>query len=98
MWVWVILLAITLGIAYLSVRPGDCVIKCHAGVVTVRGRITRSQQTAVKEYLQRHFADSGRLRISLHYPRPGRRMRIRIRGAQTPGEEQMIRNFILSEF
>lgn len=98
MWTWVILLALVLGIVYLSARPGDCVIRCRHGEVTVSGKITRSQQIAVEEYLKRNFSDAGRLRISLHYPKASQRFRIRIRGSLPKGEEQMIRNFILSEF
>jgi hypothetical protein len=98
MWTWVILLALVLGIVYLTARPGDCVIRYRHGEVTVTGRITRGRQMAVEEYLKRNFADAGRLRISLNYPKAGQRLRIRIRSSLPRGEEQMIRNFILSEF
>lgn len=98
MWIWVILVAVTVGIVYLTARKGDCVIRCRGGEVTIKGKITRSQRMAVEEYLKRHFSDAGRLRISLHYPRAGQRLRIRIRSSLAAGDEQMIRNFILSEF
>ena len=98
MWIWLILLAVTVGIAYLAMRPADCVIKCRRGRVAVKGKITRPQRLAIEEYLTRHFADAARLRIDVHFPKQGQRPRIQIRGDVAEGDRQMIRNFLLSEF
>lgn len=98
MWIWVALLALTVGIAYLSIRPGDCVIRCRAGEVVITGKIAHSQRLAVEHYLKSQFADAGRVRIDLRYPRPGQRLKVRIRGSLAEGERQMIRNFLLTEF
>lgn len=97
MWIWLVIAGM-LAIAYLSMRPADCTIKCRNGRMTVKGRITHHHRLAVAEYLQGHFSGAARLRIDLHYPKPGSRLRVRIRGALTKGERQMIRNFFLAEF
>ena len=97
MWIWLVI-AGTLAIVYLSMRPADCTIRFRNGRVTVKGRITHHHRLAVEEFLNGHFSDVARMRIDLHYPRGGSRLRVRIRGALAKGERQMIRNFILAEF
>ena len=98
MWIWLSLLVVTLAIAYLAMRPADCVIRCRCGRVAVKGKITRPQRQMIEEYLTKHFADAARLRIDVNFPKQGQRPRIQIRGDLAEGDRQMIRNFLLSEF
>ena len=97
MWKWLILVAVILGIARLSMRRPDCVIKSRNGRVSIKGRMTRSRQVRVEEYLRKHFADVARLQIDVNYPKRDRRLQIHIRGSLSEGEKQMIRNFLHTE-
>ena len=93
---WLILLAAAALIAWLVVKPGDCVIRARLGKTDVRGRFPESRRSDVLNYFQQHFAHVPRLRIDIDFPRRQRPLKIRVKGRLSPGEQQMIRNFLLS--
>jgi hypothetical protein len=87
--------AIAAVVAWLVVRPGDCVIRKRGGEVRFRGRVTSAHRGQIETYLREHFPHAGRLRLDVWYRRGAHPPKVRIRGVST-GERQMIRNFLLS--
>jgi hypothetical protein len=92
-----VLLAVAIAavVAWLVVRPGDCVIRKRRGDVTFRGRVTAAHRGQIETYLREHFPHVGRLRVDVWYRRGAQPPKVRIRGVPA-GERQMIRNFLLS--
>ncbi len=87
--------AIAAVMAWLVVRPGDCVIRKRRQDVTFRGRVTGAHRGQIETYLREHFSHAGRLRVDVWYRRGAHPPKVRIRGVSA-GERQMIRNFLLS--
>jgi hypothetical protein len=93
---WLILMAVAGLIAWLAVKPGDCVIRARSGKTDVRGRFPTSRLAEVQDYFERHFAHVPRLRVDIDFPRRQRPLKVRVKGRLSAGERQMIRNFLLS--
>jgi hypothetical protein len=93
---WLILMAGAGLIAWLAVKPGDCVIRVRSGKTNVRGRFPAAQLAEVENYFQQHFAHVRRLRVDIDFPRRQRPLKVRVKGSLSPGERQMIRNFLLT--
>jgi hypothetical protein len=94
MWQWLIVLGVALVIWRLSRPAGDCVFRIRQGRVSTRGKIAAGKRAAIEGFLAEEFPEVRRLRIDVHYRRGTRPLRVRIRGSITPGEQQMIRNFL----
>jgi len=98
MWPWLIVIGIALVIWRLSRPAGDCVFRVRRGQVSTRGKIAAGKRAEVESFLSEEFPEAKRLRIDVHYRRGGRPLRLRIRGAVTKGEQQLIRNFLSTLF
>jgi hypothetical protein len=67
-------------------------IRYSRGIVRFSGRFPRSRQAEVEEFLNREFADRGRITITaLKTGKNG--LRIVVRGPVADGDRQQIRNF-----
>lgn len=97
MWRWLILVGLAVLIWRIAQRPGDCVIRVRRGRAFVRGRIPARRRSEVERFLTAHFGHVQRMRIDVYSPRRDQRLRVRVRGAVTEGERQMIRNFLAAE-
>jgi hypothetical protein len=93
---WLILMAGAGLIAWLAVKPGDCVIRVRSGKTNVRGRFPAARLAEVQNYFQQHFAHVPRLRVDIDFPRRQRPLKVRVKGRISPGQQQMIRNFLLT--
>ena len=93
---WLILMAGAALIAWLAVKPGDCVIRIRLGKTDVRGRFPTARRTEIEGYFEKHFSHVRRLRVDVDFPRRERPLKVRVRGRISPGERQMIRNFLLT--
>jgi len=93
---WLILMAGAGLIAWLAVKPGDCVIRTRLGKADIRGKIPVSRRSDVVRYFEQHFAHVPRLRVDIDFPRRSGSLKVRVKGRVSPGEQQMIRNFLLS--
>lgn len=93
---WIILMASAGLIAWLAVKRGDCVIRTRLGNVDVSGRFPASRRPEVVRYFEQHFSHVRRLRVDIDFPRRTAPLKVRIKGRISPGERQMIRNFLLS--
>ncbi len=96
MFPWLILMAGAGLIAWLAVKPGDCVIRARLGKTDVRGQFPTSRRSEVESYFEKHFAHVRRLRVDIDFPRRERPLKVRVKGRISPGERQMIRNFLLT--
>jgi hypothetical protein len=95
---WLILVAVAALIAWLAVRPGDCVIRVRSGIVSVRGKCTSGRVGEIESYFRQHFARVGKLRVDIEFSTRTRPVKVRVRGPISRGEQQMIRNFLLTMF
>jgi len=98
MWQWLIVLGVALLIWRLSRPAGDCVFRVRRGHVSTRGTIAAGKRAQVESFLAQEFPEVRRLRIDVHYRRGNQPLRVRIRGAVTPGEQQLIRNYLTTAF
>jgi hypothetical protein len=96
MWQWMLVLGVALLIWRLSRPAGDCVFRIRQGRVSTRGKIAAGKRAQVEGFLAEEFSEVRRLRIDVSYRRGSRPLKIRIRGSITPGEHQMIRNFLVN--
>lgn len=95
--VWLALIALAAVIWWLARSPPDLVIQLHHGRVEVTGRIAAGRKAIVERLLQEQLPEVPRLRVNVRYPRGGKPLRIDVRGRVSPGERQLIRNFLLTE-
>jgi hypothetical protein len=95
---WLILVAVAALIAWLAVRPGDCVIRARGGNVSVTGKCPAARAAEIERYFREHFAGVSRLRVDVEYSTLRRPLKVRVKGAVSRGEQQMIRNFLLTIF
>jgi hypothetical protein len=93
---WIILMAAAALIAWLAVKPGDCVIRARLGKTNVRGRFPAARLAEVQNYFQQHFGHVPRLRVDIDFPRRHCPLKVRVKGSISSGERQMIRNFLLT--
>lgn len=94
MWQWLLVLGVALLIWRLGQPSGECVFRVRQGRVSSRGKIAAGKRAEIESFLAEEFPDVKRLRIDINYRKGSRPLRIRIRGAISPGEQQMIRNFL----
>lgn len=95
---WLILLAAAALIAWLAVRPGDCVIRVRRGCISVKGKCPAARTVEIERYFREQFPAVSRLRVDIEYPTRRRPLKVRVKGALSRGEQQMIRNFLLTIF
>ena len=95
--IWLALLALAAVIWWLARSPPDLVIQLRRGRVAVTGRIAAGRKAIVERFLQEQLPEVPRLRVNVRYPRGAKPLRIDVRGRISPGERQMIRNFLLTE-
>jgi hypothetical protein len=94
MWSWLIIVGVAVLVWRATQPRSDLVIRMRRGQPSFRGKLAAGRRAEIERYLTEQFADVGRLRIDVHYPRGSRRLRVRVRGSVSPGERQQVRNFL----
>jgi hypothetical protein len=98
MWLKFLFVAIGLYVIWLAVRPRyEFQIRTRAGKTQITGRIAEHQRHEIQGYFRdMNLADSS---VTISGRRDEQnRLKLRFRGRLGPGEQQMIRNFLLSVF
>lgn len=93
---WLILMLGAGLIAWLAVKPGDCVIRSRLGRTEIRGRLPATRRAEVERFFEQNFAHIPRLRVDIDFSRRAGPLKIRVKGPLSTGERQMVRNFLLS--
>ncbi len=96
MWLKYLIVPIVLYVIWLAVRPRyEFQIRTSAGGTQVTGRIAKHQQHEIVGYFQDIHLSAESVTIS-GWRDDQKRLKLRFRGRLSPGERQMIRNFLLT--
>jgi hypothetical protein len=88
-----VLVLMGLGV-WLLRRPPDFVIALRAGEVKVTGQLSEHVVREIVDHFAHQFADRDGLKVTGRIDRSGIH-RLKIVGARSRGEEQMIRNYLM---
>src|SRR5262245_41010996 len=88
-----IALVVALGRQFLF-RPCNLQIRVKEGQVDVGGRALTGRRGQVSDFIQHHLPEVRQARIEGYWD--GRRLQLRFKGDLSPGEQQRIRNFLLT--
>lgn len=90
------LLVIGLVAAVLLWPRSDFVIRARPDEVQLKGKLPQSKAAELICFFEQEVAQFGPVTVSGTRAREGR-LRLRIRGRPVPGDQQRIRNFLLTE-
>jgi len=98
MWLKFLIVAIVLYVIWLAVRPRyEFQIRTGVAGTQVTGRIAERQRHKIRDYFQETHLSVSSVKIS-GWRDGQKRLKLRFRGRLSQGEQQMIRNFLLTVF
>lgn len=88
-------LALVVGmVVHFLRRPSNLRIVVRDGQVAVDGPVLRSRRGQVTEFFAQHLAEVRRARVVGNWD--GRRLQLSFRGGLSAGEQQRLRNYLLT--